>query len=178
MAKFVVLAREAFTDLVRSLGSRGSGFGPDVKKMLSSYQANRAKIVGYYKKATGKNVPEGKVVIPSKLHAALKQETFGKKMVQKTAKYQADEENWMRSLGREDLPPKGPGRHQNAKRSGRVRTTRDDGAPGTIRNIGEREFDQIARDSALRQERAAAKSGRKLNRTRFATRRTLEEDTF
>lgn len=66
-----------------------------------------------------------------------------------------------------------------SKRSKIVETTRpDDGAPTTIRTMGTREFDDIARDSALRQERAAAKSGRKLNRTRFATRRTLEEDTF
>lgn len=119
MAKFVVLAREAFTDLVRSLGSKGSGFGPDVQRMLRSYQTNRAKIATYYKKATGQGVPEGKVVLPSKLHSALKQERFGKKMVQRTGKEMGDEENWMRSLGREDLPPKGPGRHQNAKRSGR-----------------------------------------------------------
>jgi hypothetical protein len=123
MAKFIVLAREAFTDLVRGLGSRGSGFGPDVQRMFASYQRNRAKIAGYYKKTTGKSVPEGKVVVPSKLHAALKQEAFVKKGAQQTAKYEADEENWMRSLGRKDLPPKRSGRVQ-AERARRLRAER------------------------------------------------------
>jgi hypothetical protein len=66
-----------------------------------------------------------------------------------------------------------------SKRGKIVETTRpDDGAPTTIRSMGQRDFDAIARDSALRQERAAAKSGRKLNRTGKVTRRSLEEDTF
>ena len=66
-----------------------------------------------------------------------------------------------------------------SKRGKTVETTRsDDGAPKTIRSMGQRDFDAIARDSSLRQERAAARSGRKLNRTGKVTRRSLEEDTF
>ena len=64
------------------------------------------------------------------------------------------------------------------KRGKLVNVTRDDGAPTTIRSMGQRDFDAIARDSALRQEREAARSGRKLNRTGKVTRRSLEEDTF
>lgn len=106
MAKFVVLAREAFTDLVRGLGSKGSGFGPDVQRMFRSYQENRSRIASHYKKAAGKVVPEGKVVVPSELHRALKQENFVKKHSQATAK----------SMGDEKLFKKGPGRHQQPKR--------------------------------------------------------------
>ena len=170
MAKFVVLAREAFTDLVRGLGSKGSGFGPDVQRMFRSYQQNRSKIASHYKKATGKVVPEGKVVVPSELHRALKQETFVKKSSQATGKSMGDEENFLRGLGKPG-PKKGPGRHQQPKRD------RQKG-PLFPMQIGKKIYEEGQRMLTLKAEREAARSSRKINRTNHVTRRDIEEDTF
>jgi hypothetical protein len=170
MSKFVVLAREAFTDLVRGLGSKGSGFGPDVQRMFRSYQQNRSRIASHYQKATGKVVPEGKVVVPSELHRALKQETFVKKSSQATGKSMGDEENFLRGLGKPG-PKKGPGRHQMPKRDQRK-------GPLFPMQIGKKAYEDGQRQLTLKAEREAARSGRKINRTKYVTRRDLEEDTF
>jgi len=171
MAKFVVIARQAFSDLVRGLGSKGSGFGPDVQRMFRSYQRNRSKIASHYKKTTGKAIPEGKVVVPSKLHRALKQETFVKKSSQATAKREGDEENFLRGLGKPG-PKKGPGKHQMPKRDRRK------GGPLFPLEIGKRTYEEAQRRLILKAEREAARSGRKINRSKFVTRRDIAEDTF
>jgi hypothetical protein len=49
---------------------------------------------------------------------------------------------------------------------------------GPRRMEGTRELDDIALASQRRQDREAQAKGKKLNRTRYATRRTLEEDKF
>ena len=94
MAKFVVIAREAFTDLVRSLGSKGSDGGTNVQAMLRNYQKNRAQTVSRYVKSVGKHVPEGKVVVPKGLYVALKNESKYKAGSERTAKYLGDEKKW------------------------------------------------------------------------------------
>ena len=96
MAKFVVLAREAFTDLVRGLGSRGADIGTNVQAMLRNYQKTRSKTVSMYRKMAGKPVPEGKVVVPRGLYNELKKESGYKKRVERSAKYLGDENKWER----------------------------------------------------------------------------------
>lgn len=170
MAKFVVLAREAFTDLIRGLGSKGSGFGPNVQRMFKSFQNNRSKIASHYKKTTGKVVPEGKVVVPSELHRALKQETFVKKGSQRTVKNMADEEKLFERLGnRMEEPREASYTRQQPKRD-----------KGTGRNlvIGKRTLDEGQRRLDLKAEREAARTGKKINRTNRITSRDLDRDTF
>jgi hypothetical protein len=188
MAKFVVIAREMFTDLVRGI-RKGSGFGPDVERMMGSYQKNRGKIADYYRKQTGKAVPEGKVVIPANLHKALKQESFVKKASQKTAKYESDEEKFLGRLGKPRSEPRETGYTRQTSKRGKITSReagiwqRPDGSFGATlggprRSLGTREMDDMDLAYQRKLDREAAARGRKLNRTRHVTRRTLEEDEF
>lgn len=76
MAKFIVLAREAFTDLVRGLKSsaiKSSGKkNTDVSGMLRLFNERRGAIQRSYQKATGKELPSNKIAIPEALYERLK----------------------------------------------------------------------------------------------------------
>jgi hypothetical protein len=172
MAKFVVLAREAFIDLIRGLGSKGSGFGPDVQRMFKSYQNNRSRIASHYKKSTGKVVPEGKVVVPSELHRALKQESFVKKASQQTGKQMGDEEKFFERLGKPMKKPREASFTREQPKRDRSK------GPLFPMKIGKRTYEEGQRRLTLKAEREAAKSGRKINRTKYVTSRDLDEDTF
>jgi hypothetical protein len=85
MAKFVVIAREAFTDLVRGLKStavKPTGKKTDVSGMLRLFNERRAAIQRSYQKATGKELPGNKVAVPRALYERLKSSTVIKKMDQ------------------------------------------------------------------------------------------------
>jgi hypothetical protein len=76
MAKFIVLAREAFTDLVRGLKSsaiKSSGKkNTDVSGMLRLFNERRGSIQRSYQKATGKELPSNKIAVPKVLYERLK----------------------------------------------------------------------------------------------------------
>ena len=83
MAKFVVLAREAFTDLVRGLKSSATKptgkKSTDVSGMLNLFNKRRAGIQRAYFKATGKELPSNKVAVPKALYERLKSSGIIKK---------------------------------------------------------------------------------------------------
>jgi len=83
MAKFVVLAREAFTDLVRGLKSsaiKSTGKkSTDVSGMLRLFNERRGAIQRSYQKATGNELPENKVAVPKALYERLKSARIIKK---------------------------------------------------------------------------------------------------
>lgn len=83
MAKFVVLAREAFTDLVRGLKS--SAHKPtgkrstEVSTRLLVFNKRRDAIQRRYQEATGKKLPESKIAVPKDLYERLKSLSIIKK---------------------------------------------------------------------------------------------------
>lgn len=91
MAKFAVIAREAFTDLVRAFGRRGSEMtsplSREVRAMIGQHNKLRTQVRSVYKATTGREVPEDKVVISkvflSKLRAAVGQKKLGETRTKK-----------------------------------------------------------------------------------------------
>lgn len=91
MAKFVVIAREAFTDLVRSLKSSAvkptGNKSTDVSGMLQLFNERRGAIQRSYQKATGNELPKNKVAVPKSLYERLKSSKAIKKGDQKDLEY-------------------------------------------------------------------------------------------
>lgn len=83
MSKFVVIAREAFTDLVRGLKSTAvkptGKKTTDVSGMLRLFNERRAGIQRSYQRATGKELPNNKVAVPKILYERLQLVKKGKK---------------------------------------------------------------------------------------------------
>jgi hypothetical protein len=71
MAKFVVLARQTFVDLVRGLKSSARKGNKDIARMLKLYNQQRGKIQRSYAKATGNELPENKIAVPKVLYDRL-----------------------------------------------------------------------------------------------------------
>jgi hypothetical protein len=165
MRKYVILAREAFTDLLRSVGSK------EIKSSsrLADYRANRAKIAEGYRKATGKDIPDGKVVIPQRLHNELKAMRQRRKDVTGNQEYE--------TLAARRRYPNAEPRDAGYTREQPKRDQRK-GGPLFPMGIGKRTYEEGQRMLTLKAEREAARSGRKINRTKYVTRRDLEEDTF
>jgi hypothetical protein len=83
MAKFVVIARQAFVDLVRGLKSSGVKKGTsDLPDMIEKFKDQRGRIQAAYRKATGADIPEGKIAVPKVLYTRLQDKTAIKKMDQ------------------------------------------------------------------------------------------------
>lgn len=164
MAKFVVIAREALADLIRGIGSKTaqglSGF--------EKYTANRAQILESYKKATGREVPQGQVVVPKRLHQTLVEANKRKKFQTSTQQYEA-----------ERIRRKSSNRESREDGYTREQPKRDrKKGPLFPMEIGKRTYEEGQRMLTLKAEREAARSGRKINRTNHVTRRDIAEDTF
>ena len=67
MAKFTVIAKDVFTDLVRAFGKKGAEFGGDLENQvargLRRHNKTRESVRQSYTNKTGKPIPEGKVVL-------------------------------------------------------------------------------------------------------------------
>jgi hypothetical protein len=178
MAKFVVLAREAFTDMVRGLKSsavKSTGKKTtDVSGMLRVFNERRGAIQRSYQKATGKELPANKVAVPKALYERLKSAKIIKK-------YDQNDLEWAMTEG-SSQPRRGFGapaeRRRNAKRLEQPKRDQRKGGPLFPMEIGKRTYEEGQRMLTLKAEREAARSGRKINRTKYVTRRDLEEDTF
>lgn len=185
MAKFVVIARQAFIDLVRGLKSTAVKEGTsDLPDMIRRFKDQRGRIQNAYRKATGADIPQGKIAVPKVLFTRLKDKTGIKRMDQGAM------QDAMAQAGGYAADEGGPIRRRNQmSKRGKITSReagiwqRPDGSFGATlggprRSLGTREMDDMDLAYQRKLDREAAARGRKLNRTRHVTRRTLEEDEF
>jgi len=188
MAKFVVLAREAFKDLVRGLKSTAvkptGKKTTDVSGMLRLFNERRDAIQRSYRKATGKELPGNKVAVPKALYEQLKSSTGIKKSSQAAAKLKADESTTR--YGGKKFFKEGPGRHQQPKRGVMIQkgsinrrlegpNTRIERYGGTredeLRELDRKRIEErdVARNREIPHRLRAYRSGapERLNRTKY-----------